>query len=130
MGFLPIYNVPNFSVSPLSIFLVSSSNTFGKVFHTFRKVLEEEMREVDGWAMENFDTLDSSEKTIAIQGDRWWPQTAKQDGDRISKQFLFNMRKKRNERPKVGGVSIRSRSGAPSPKGCVVNGQTTKASNK
>ena len=38
--------------------------------------------------------------------------------------------KKRNERPNVGGVSIRSRNGAPSRKGCVVNGQMTKASNK
>ena len=39
-------------------------------------------------------------------------------------------KKKRNERPNVGGVSVRSRNGAPSRKGCVVNGQTTKASNK
>ena len=39
--------------------------------------------------------------------------------------------KKRNERgANVGGVSIRSRNGAPSRKGCVVNGQMTKASNK
>ena len=30
----------------------------------------------------------------------------------------------------LGGVSIRSRNGAPSRKGCVVNGQMTKASNK
>ena len=37
---------------------------------------------------------------------------------------------KRNERPNVGGVSIRSRNGAPSRKGCVINGQMTKASNK
>ncbi|CAM9741412.1 unnamed protein product [Laminaria digitata] len=37
---------------------------------------------------------------------------------------------KRNERPNVGGVSLRSWSGAPSRKGCVVNGQITKASNK
>ena len=74
--------------------------------------------------------LDSSEKTIAILGDRWWPQTAKQDGDRISKQFPCNIWKKRNERPNVVGVSIRSRNGAPSRKGCVVNGRMTKASNK
>ena len=38
--------------------------------------------------MEEFGRLESSEKTIAILGDRWWPQTAKQDGDRTSKQFL------------------------------------------
>ena len=31
------------------------------------------------------------EKTVAILGDRWWPQTAKQDGDRMSKQFPCNI---------------------------------------
>ena len=35
-----------------------------------------------------------------------------------------------NECPNVGGVSTRRRKGAPSPKGRVVNGQMTKASNK
>ena len=60
----------------------------------------------------------------------WWPQTAKQDGYRINKQFLCNTWKKRHERPSVGGVSVRSGNGAPSRKGCVVNGQTTKASNR
>ena len=35
-----------------------------------------------------------------------------QDGDRISKQFLCNIWKKRNELPNVGGVSIRTRHGA------------------
>ena len=34
------------------------------------------------------------------------------------------------EHPNVGGVSIRSRNGAPSRKGCVVNGQMTMTSNK
>ena len=48
----------------------------------------------------------------------------------MSKKFPRNMRKKRNERPNVGGVSIRSRNDAPSRKGCVVNGPMTKASNK
>ena len=52
-----------------------------------------------------------------------WPQTAKQDGDSVSKQLLCNMWKDRNERPNVGGVSTMSRNGAPSQKGCVVNGQ-------
>ena len=50
----------------------------------------------------------------------------KQDGGtRISKQFLRNIIwKKCNERLNVEGVSIRSRNGAPSRKGCVsmVNG--------
>ena len=34
--------------------------------------------------------------------------------------------KQRNERPIAGVVSIRSRNGAPSRKGCVINGQMTK----
>ena len=85
----------------------------------------EETRKLDVCDMEEFGRLESSEKTIAILGDRWWPQTAKQDGDGISKQFLCNIWKKRNERQNVGGVSIRSRNGAPSRKGCVVNGQMT-----
>ena len=41
--------------------------------------------------------------------------------------FLCSAWKKRNERPNVGGVSIRSRNGAPSRKGCVLNGQITEA---
>ena len=80
--------------------------------------------------MEKFGTLYSSEKITVILGDRWWPQKAKQKGDEISKKFLCNIWKKRNERPNVGAVSIRIRNGAPSRKGCVVNGQKTKASNK
>ena len=36
-----------------------------------RDVLEEEMREIDECDMEEFGTLDSSEETIAILGDRW-----------------------------------------------------------
>ena len=37
--------------------------------------------------MEKFGTPDSSEKTIVILGDRWWPQKAKQVQDKISKIF-------------------------------------------
>ena len=75
------------------------------------------MRELDVRDMEEFDRLlVESEKTIAILGYRWWPPTAKQDGDRTSKQYLCSIWKKRYERPNVGGVSIRSRNGAPSPK--------------
>ena len=80
--------------------------------------------------MEEFGTLESSEKTIAMLGDRWWPQAAKQEGDMISKKNLCDRWKQRNERPIVGGGSIRSRNGAPSRKGCVVNDQMTKANNK
>ena len=88
------------------------------------------MRKIDECGMEKFGALGSSEKTIAILGDKWWPQTAKQEGDEICKKKTCNIWKKRNERPNVGGVSIRSRNGAPSRKGCVVNGQMANASNK
>ena len=92
--------------------------------HRPREV-EEEMRKFDECDMEEFGRLGSSEKTIAILGGRWWPQTRKQDGGTISKQFLCDIWKKRHERSNVGGVSIRSRNGAPSRKECVVNGQMT-----
>ena len=52
--------------------------------------LEEETRKLDACDMEEFGRLEGREKTIAILGDRWWPQMAKQDGDRISKHFLRN----------------------------------------
>ena len=41
------------------------------------------MEKLDVCDMEDFGRLESSAKTIAILGDRWWPQTAKQDGPRI-----------------------------------------------
>ena len=88
-----------------------------------------EMRNSDECDMDEYGRLESSEKTIAILGNRGWLQTAKQEGDRISKQLLRITWKKRNERPNVGGPYIRSKNGAPSRKGYVVNGQTTKASN-
>ena len=50
-------------------------------------------------------------KTIAIVGDRWWPQTTKQDGDRKSKQNICSIWTKRVERLNVGGVRIKSRNG-------------------
>ena len=95
-------------------------------------VLEGEMRDLDKKSgMKSFDALDSRKKTIAIiLGDRWWPQTAKQDGDKICRRFLCSVWKKRSENLVVGRVSLRSRNGAPSRKRYVVNGQTTKASNK
>ena len=72
------------------------------------------MGEVDECDMEGFGTLESSEKTIAILGDRWWLQAMIQEAEKISKMFLRNIRKQRIERPNVEGVSIRSRHGAPS----------------
>ena len=41
--------------------------------------------------MEEFGRLESGEKTIAILGDRWWPQTAKQDGDRTKQTILMHL---------------------------------------
>ena len=83
----------------------------GETYKEERHVLE--MRKIDECDLEKFGTLDSSEKTIAILGDKWWPQTAKQEGDRkISKTFLCNIRKKLDERRNVGG--LRNRNGAPS----------------
>ena len=35
---------------------------------------------IDECNTERCSTLDDSEKTFAILGDRWWPQTAKQEG--------------------------------------------------
>ena len=94
-------------------------------------VLEEGMREIEECAMEKFGTLDRSDKTIAILGNKWWPQAAKQEGDKISEKFLCKIWKQRDGRPNVGGVSIiRSRNCAPSRKGYVLNGQLTETSNE
>ena len=49
------------------------------------------MRKLDECDMEEFDRQESSEETIAILGDRWWAQMVKQEGDRISNQFLCRM---------------------------------------
>ena len=46
---------------------------------------EEEITGMDECDTEGFGTLDSSEKTVAIKGDRWWPQ-AKREGDKLSKR--------------------------------------------
>ena len=56
-----------------------------EIYKEERDVFEE--MKIDECGMEKFCTLDSSEKTIAILGDRWWPQTAKQQGDKITKKF-------------------------------------------
>ena len=94
-------------------------------------VLTEVTRETHECDVEEFDTLYSSKKTIAILGNRWRPQAAKQEGGDIVKNVsMYCLTKQRNKRPTVGGVSIRSRSGGPSRKGCEVNVLKTKASNK
>ena len=57
-----------------------------EIYAEERDVLE--MRKIDGCDMEKFGTLDSSEEMIAIVGGRWWAQTAKQEGDKVSEKFL------------------------------------------
>ena len=52
------------------------------------------MRKIAEGEMEKFGTLDSSEKTIATLGDRWWAQTAKPEGDKTSQKLLRNKCKK------------------------------------
>ena len=52
-------------------------------------MLEEETRKIDACDVEKFGALDSSEKTIAILADRWWPQTAKQEGHKVRKTFFM-----------------------------------------
>ena len=86
-----------------------------------RSVFQGEMREREKYDVEKFDTLDSSEKTIAIPGDGWWPHAAKQGGDKTTVAVVFYLIiwKRRNERPNIGGVSVSSRKGASSRKGCV-----------
>ena len=54
-------------------------------------MFEEEMRKIDECGMEKLGTLHSSEKTIPILRDRWWPQTAKQEEGEISNSFLCNI---------------------------------------
>ena len=79
---------------------------------------------LDECDMEEFGRQESGEKTIAILGDRRRPQTDGETGRGYDKHFVFYyiIWKERNKRQNVGGVSIRSRNGAPSRKGCVING--------
>ena len=47
-----------------------------------------EMRRIDECDMDKFGALViDTEKTIAMLGDRWWPQTAIQEGDKVIKLF-------------------------------------------
>ena len=48
-------------------------------------------RKIDKCDMWVFGALGNGEKTIAVLVDRWWPQTAKQEGDKTSKKFLCNI---------------------------------------
>ena len=93
-------------------------------------VLENDMREIDECDMEEFATLDGSEKMIAIFEDRLGPQADKQKGENISKHSLRNTWKQRKKRPPVVRVFTSSSNGGPSRQGCVVNGRMTKANDK
>lgn len=50
--------------------------------------------------------------------------------DEICKSFWYNVWKKCDEHRNTGGVSLKSRKGAPSRKGHVANGQSARANNK
>ena len=82
--------------------------------------------------MEEFGRLDSGEKTNALLGDKWWPQGAKEEGAKISETFTCTIICGNDAMSaQVLQVSlIRGRNGAPSRKGCVVDGQMTKKSNR
>ena len=66
---------------------------------------------------------DNSEKTVGILEDRWWLQKAKLEEEKVSKQLPPKyMETNAMSAQNVGGVSTRSKNGAPPRKGCVVNG--------
>ena len=73
--------------------------------------MSEEKRKLDECVMEEFGRLESSDKTIAILGDRWWPQTLKQDRDKTSKSFYVLYGKRVASAPHVGGDAIWSKNG-------------------
>ena len=75
-------------ICPCGTTIESRTHIVGEceIYKEQRDVLEE-MRKLDECDTEEFGRLESSEKTIAILRDRWWSQTAKQEGDKISKQF-------------------------------------------
>ena len=84
----------------LQVLICSCGTTIGSRTHIVgecelhkeeQDALEEAMRKLDVCDMEESSKLESSEKTTAILRGRWWPQTAKQDGDMISKQFICNL---------------------------------------
>ena len=52
-------------------------------------MFKEEMGGMNECYMEEFGTLHTSEETIAILGDGWWPQAAKQEGGKNSYTFLY-----------------------------------------
>ena len=75
------------NMCPCGTTIESTTHIVGQceIYKEERDALEEGMKKLDVCDMKEFGRLESSEKTIAIPGDRWWPQTTKQDGNRMSK---------------------------------------------
>lgn len=46
-------------------------------------------RKLNECGMASFGTVDGSEKTIVMQGDTWWQQTAKQEWPETYSRFLW-----------------------------------------
>ena len=63
------------------------------------------MRKFGVCDMEEFGSLESSEKTIAILGDRW-PQMAKQEWDKINRQILCSIYGRSVKSAQMLGVSL------------------------
>ena len=121
------------NMCPCDTTLESRTHVVGEceVYKEERDVLEKGMGKSDVRGMEEFGRLEGSDKTIAILGDRRRPQTAKRDGDRISKQLLCVVYGRRVTSAQMLEVSLfGGRNGAPSRKECVVDGQIAKAINK
>ena len=55
--------------------------TYQESLECTREKLRETMRRIDDCGMEKFCTLDSSEKHIAMRGDRWYLPAATREGD-------------------------------------------------
>ena len=72
----------------------------------------EKMKKMAEYDIDEFGTLDSSERTIAILGYRWWPQTPKQEANTRSKKFpcstwLQRGRQEMSTPPGATGVFLR-----------------------
>ena len=75
--------------------------------------------------MEKFGTLllECGEKTVAIVGDRWWPQTTKPEVGETRSTLYCMVCGTNAMTAEMLEVALRSRNDAPSRKGWVVNVQ-------
>ena len=105
-----------------------------ELYQEERDVLQGEMRDLNKSGMKSFDALDSREKTIAILGDRWWPQTAKQEGiDKLKASYVILVHRNNVMSAQyIGGVSLLGVGTVLRPyrKGFVIVGELTPASNE